>query len=182
MDLMFYRSFIICHFIDRASRWHAGQLVDNKEDHTLFEALVTSWVGTHGPMKQLCVDGESGVCASAWFKDELKARQIELKPRAPGQHARYIERRTALLRKQLHAMEDQLIREGVKVPMKTLLAEAICAGNCLTYVGGVTPYQVVYGRQPSFLPPLMITAAMETRSVAQTTELKLVSEKSHFNR
>ena len=37
-----------------------------------------------------------------------------------------------------------------------LLAEAVFCGNCLTYVGGVTPYQVVYGRQPSIMPPIAI--------------------------
>ena len=35
-----------------------------------------------------------------------------------------------------------------------LLAEAVFCGNCLTHVSGVTPYQVVYGRQPAMLPPL----------------------------
>ena len=31
MDLMFYRNYFICHFIDRASRWHAAQMVPGKE-------------------------------------------------------------------------------------------------------------------------------------------------------
>jgi hypothetical protein len=57
----------------------------------------------------------------------------------------------------MHVIEDQLKREGVSTTFPILLAEATFAGNCLTHVGGVTPYQVVYGRQPSMLPPIAIT-------------------------
>ena len=83
-----------------------------------------------------------------------------MKPRAPQQHARYIERRGALLRQTLHVIEGQMKAEGIIVTFPMLLAEAVFAGNCLKYVGGVTPYQVVYGRQPSIMPPW----AMETEN------------------
>ena len=56
----------------------------------------------------------------------------------------------------MHIIEDQLKREGLSTTFPILLAEATCAGNCLTFVGGVTPYQVVYGRQPFILPPIAI--------------------------
>ena len=156
MDLMFYKSYIVCHFIDRASRWHAAKMVENKEDGTLVDALMTTWISVHGPMEELIVDGESGVVKSEVFAGELKARGIKLKPRAPQQHARYIERRGAILRHSMHVIEDQMKHEGLSVTMNVLLAEAVFAGNCLTYVGGVTPYQVVYGRQPAILPPMSI--------------------------
>ena len=80
MDLMFYRKYVICHFIDRASRWHAAQMVPGKSDTELLEALLTCWIQIHGPMKELIVDGERGVVASKAFNDELKARGITLKP------------------------------------------------------------------------------------------------------
>lgn len=37
IDLMFYRKYIVCHFIDRASRWRAAKMIENKEDTTLVE-------------------------------------------------------------------------------------------------------------------------------------------------
>ena len=155
-DLMFYKSFTIFHGVDRASRWHAAKIIEDKEDGTLLEAIMTTWVGIHGPMTQLIIDGESDIAHSEYCEKELKARGIDLKIRAPQQHARYIERRGALLRATLHSTEEQLKREGVATPIGVLLAEAVYAGNCLTFVGGVTPYQVVYGRQPAILPPLAI--------------------------
>ena len=149
MDLMFYKDFIVCHFIDRASRWHATKEVKSKSTEELFEAMMTSWITIHGPMEELIVDGESGVTVSHVMEKELKARNIRLTVRAVNQHARYIERRGAILRQAMHSIEGQLKREHVTVSFAVLLAEATFAGNCLTYVGGVTPYQVVYGRQPS---------------------------------
>ena len=85
---MFYKKYVLCHFIDRASRWHAARMVDNKEDTTLVEALLTTWIQIHGPMKELFIDGEAGVVSSQVFKNELMARGITLKPRAPQKHAR----------------------------------------------------------------------------------------------
>ena len=136
-------------------------MVPRKEDTDLIQALLTCWVQIHGPMQELIVDCEKGVVCSKAFNDELKARGIKIKPRAPQQHARYIERRGALLRQALHVIEGQHKHEGISVTFPMLLAEAVFCGNCLTHVGGVTPYQVVFGRQPSIMPPL----AMDTEDL-----------------
>ena len=160
MALMYYKQHVLCHFIDRASRWHAATMIENKDDTTLVEALLTAWIQIHGPMKELIVDSESAVVSSQVFQNELLARGITLKTRTPEKHASYIERRGALLRQTLYAIEGQLQAEGIIVSFPMLLAETIFAGNCLTHVGGVTPYQVVYGRQPAIMPPV----AMETEN------------------
>ena len=152
-DLLFYRHYIVCHFICRATRWHAGCAIPSKEGEVLYESLQTAWVGLHGPMTQLIADGETGL----WREDvanRIRRQGIELKLRSPQQHARYIERRGAILRVSLHVMETQLEREGLVYSFPALLAEAIFAGNSLVHVGGVTPYNAVYGRQPAMLPPL----------------------------
>jgi hypothetical protein len=90
-------------------------------------------------MTELIVDGETGATESHMFQGELKARGIKLTVRAPQQHARYIERRGALLRHGMHVIENQLKQEGVAVTFATLLSEAVFAGNCLTFVGGFHP-------------------------------------------
>ncbi|CAE7940212.1 unnamed protein product [Symbiodinium sp. KB8] len=129
----------------------AAAAADSREE--LFEALQTAWIGIHGPMECLVSDGESGL-----WKEEiagrLKRQGVTLKPRAPQQHARFIERRGAVLRVTMHVMQEQLDREGLVYTFPSLLAEAIFAGNALTHVGGSTPYQAVYGRQPAMLPAL----------------------------
>ena len=94
-------------------------------------------------------------CSSITFS---KLPQI----RAPEQHARYVERHGALLRRAMHLTQAQCEREGVAITIKTLLAQCIFVCNALTSVGGVTPYQAVLGRQPAILPPLADTDAPET--------------------
>ena len=64
-DLLFYRTFIVCHLICRATRWHAGCAIPNKEGEAIYESICTSWVSIHGPMQQLIADGESGLWSEA---------------------------------------------------------------------------------------------------------------------
>ena len=152
-DLLFYRQFITFHCICRATRWRAATVVSAKEGEILFEAFTTCWVGQFGPPEILYMDGESGMWRPD-IADRIRRLGCDFKLRAPQQHARYIERRGAVLRAQLHTMEEQLEREGIVYTFPALLAEAVFAGNSLTHVGGSTPYQAVYGRQPWMLPPL----------------------------
>ena len=152
-DLLFYRSFTVFHSLCRATRWHSAVPVSSKEGEVLFEAFTTSWVNSFGPPETLYMDGESGM----WRPDvasRIKRLGCNFKVRAPQQHARYIERRGAVLRATLHVMEEQLERESLVYQFPALLAEAVFSGNALTHVGGSTPYQAVYGRQPWMLPPI----------------------------
>jgi len=82
---------------------------------------------------------------------------IIVKTRAPGQHARHIERAGAYLRVALHTAHSQCDREGVRTTFDVLLAMVVFAKNALVTVGGHTPYQAVYGRQPAMLPPHRVT-------------------------
>ena len=54
----------------------------------------------------------------------------------------------------MRELETQAEREGVDITFKSLLAEATFAGNAFTYVGGVTPYNALYGRQSAMLPDI----------------------------
>ena len=103
-------------------------------------------------MQQLICDGELGLMSPS-AQSHLRSLGVEPKLRAPGQHARFIERRGALLRLSMQCIEAQLTREGVESSIDAVLSEAVFAGNALIHVGGVTPYQCVYGRLPAMLPP-----------------------------
>ena len=96
-DLMFYKNHIILHCICRCTRWHAAIEVKDKETNTLAEGLEACWLSIHGPMKELILNGEQAVSSikNAYW---LSRRGVKLTVRGVGQHARYIERRGALLR------------------------------------------------------------------------------------
>ena len=95
-DILFYKQFLVWHMLDRADRWHAGTQVEGKTGNQLINAIETCWLQIHGPFVYLVVDGEKGLFSSGadmW----LNRRGIKIRPHAPGQHARMLERRGALL-------------------------------------------------------------------------------------
>ena len=109
-DLMFYKQYIICHCIDRCTRWHASSEVPNKEEQTLLDAIHSTWISIHGPPEFLYTDGESGLTTDS-AKAHMVNQGIQLKIRAPQQHAVFIERRGAILRVCMHVIEEQAKRE-----------------------------------------------------------------------
>jgi hypothetical protein len=124
------------------------------------KAIDEVWVSTHGPPKELIIDGESGIAASDMTNQYLHRKGIKLHQRAKDQHARHIERRGALLRDTIHRAQGQLKEEGLAgVAFETILAEAVFCGNALLTVGGSTPYNAVYGRVPRILPSIDQVAA-----------------------
>ena len=139
-DLLFVHKNIIFHMLDRCTRWHAATLTPNKEDESLITAIDTIWTGIHGPPKELITDSESGIALSHKTTEYLARQGTKLHPRGKDQHARYIERRGALLRDTIHRVEGQMREEGiVGIPFACVLAECVFAGNAMLTVGGSTP-------------------------------------------
>jgi hypothetical protein len=129
-DILFYKDYMIWHMLDRVDRWHVACSIPDKKAATLCDAIMTSWVQVFGPFKILVIDGEGGI-ASKEAKEFLNTQGIQIRLRAPNQHARMVERRGAILRHALHCAEEQLEAEGVPVTFPQLLAQAVFAGNSL---------------------------------------------------
>ena len=158
--LLFVEKHIMFHMLDRCTRWHAARLIPDKAEGTLMKAIDELWVSIHGSPKELITDGESGIVASDATNQYLHRKGIKLHQRAKDQHARYIERRGALLRDAIHRAQSQLQEEGLAgVPFETILAEAVFCGNAMVTVGDSTPYNAVYGRVPRILPSIDQVAA-----------------------
>ena len=156
-------------------------VIPNKEDDTLLKAIDTLWVTIHGPPKELITDGETGIVVSQRTTEHLARRGIKLHPRGKDQHARFVERRGALLRDTIHRVEGQLREEGiVGVPFESTLAECVFSGNALLNVGGSTPYNALYGRVPHILPSIdQVVAPGDARqgqdTLAHTHRLREIS-------
>ena len=119
------------------------------------KAIEETWLTTHGPMRELITDGESGIVTSDKTKAWLSRKGIKLCPRGKDQHARFIERRGALLRDQVHRVETQMEEEGISgIPFEAVLSECTFCGNAMLTVGGSTPYNSLYGRVPRMLPSI----------------------------
>ena len=154
-DIVFIYKKIVLHFLDRCTRWHSAIEVKDKTPDSFMHGIHRAWITTHGPMKQLFMDGERGVAESSRSTLFLARLGIRLMPRAPQQHARYVERRGKLLRDVIHRIDSQLEREGLtEIPFEFRLSEAVFAGNALVSVNNTTPYNAVYGRVPKLLPDI----------------------------
>ena len=152
-DLMFVHDAIIFHMIDRCTRWYHSIIIKGKTQEALIEALDT-WFRLHGPPKELIMDQETGIQASAETLQFLHRNGVHYEPRAKGQQVPYIDRRGALVREVMHKIISQLKREGIKMPIKQVLSEATFCTNALLSVNGSTPYNAVYGRVPHILPSI----------------------------
>ena len=104
-DMMFYKRPIGFHIIKCAMRPSDGCEVPSRHDHILLNAYATTWVQRHGPSKILYSDGETGFNNEDPI-DALKRQGTELRIRAPGQHARTIDRRNGVLRHTMHLIEE----------------------------------------------------------------------------
>ena len=153
-DILFYKTFMVWHMIDRTTRWHAAAEVASKDAATLLLAINITWLTHHGPMREFIVDGESSL-GSPEALQFFNQRGIKRIPRPPGAHAHHIERRGDVLRNQLHLIDDQMTADGITgIPFPSVLAEAVFAGNALLSYAGFSPYNAVYGRQPPLLPDM----------------------------
>ena len=143
--------------IDICTRWHAPYLVNSKEYHVLLGALMSIWVGIHGPMGELILDGATGLAAAGSAKQYYDQHGIKFVPRAKEQQVAHIDRRGALLRDAIHRVVTQCEAEGLDVDFKHILSDCVFCGNALLSVSGSTPYNTFYGRVPQLLPDINVS-------------------------
>ena len=78
-----------------------------------------------------------------------------------------------------HAVVDEMVAkikaEQPDLPLKVALSWAVNAKNCLQMVGGFSPYQLVYGRNPK----LPSTLSDELPALEGTTSSEMVAK--HLN-
>ena len=160
-DLLFYTSLMepsrgqlsLLHLVDMCIRWDVCVVVPRKTEIALLSAITQHWVSIFGPMRVLTLDGETAM-RTRTAADWADVHHIELNFKAPHQKAWVVERHNELVRDALHKTESQLIKEGITIPFEQVLAIVVFVKNAITVVGNATPYQALFGRQPTLLPPV----------------------------
>ena len=71
-----------------------------------------------------------------------------------GTHTRMVERHHSILRSCYLRLAAQAKEEGIEAPENHLLTLAVTAKNALFSIGGVSPTQALFGRQPAVLPDI----------------------------
>jgi len=149
-DILFHRKIMVSHLIDEAIRWTTAAVLTDKEAVTLLTTITVQWLQPYGAMQVLVTDREAGL-VSEEVAQWLGRWSVQLKPKAPGEHAQIVERHHAILRALFVKVEAQLAAEGIAVPFAVIVAECTLAKNVLTTIGGFTPYTALYGRSPPMM-------------------------------
>ena len=97
-DILFVKRFVISHLLDEAIRWTVAAPMADKTPTSIIDFISANWLRPYGPMRVLIADGESGL-ASEEAAQWLDRVFIELKTKAPGEHATMVERHHELLRR-----------------------------------------------------------------------------------
>ena len=134
------------HMIDMASRFSRSCVIKSKEPNVIVESIVTQWIGSGlgAPGKILCDNG--GEFANQTFLDLCENMNMEV------MHTAAFSPFSNGVCERNHAVVDDMVyrmmAEDKDLKVEVALAWAVNAKNCLQMVGGFSPYQLVYGRNP----------------------------------
>ena len=154
IDLKEYKKVNIyfLHMIDLATRFSRSCITRSKEPKEIVEGIITTWLGSGlgAPRKFLCDNG--GEFANNCFLDLCENMNIQVMHTAaysPFSNG-VCERNHAVIDDMVYKMKA----EQPDLKLENALAWAVNAKNCLHMVGGFSPHQLVYGRNPR-LPGVM---------------------------
>lgn len=155
------------HLVDVATRYSRSVVIYDKKGKTIIDKVIEMWIGTGvgSPDKFLADNG--GEFANEEFYDmceNLNIRMMHTAAESPFSNG---------LCERNHAIIDEMVRKIIAdqptCPLHIALAWAVNAKNCLQMVGGYSPYQLVFGRNPK-LPNVMNDSlpALEGTTISET--------------
>ena len=111
-SLWFHGNYILLHMVYRCRKWHAAVEIPDSTMGSTIVAVQAIRVHLHEIMDELIVDGT--VAVESWQANEYFDNHTT-KPIvcAPGQHARFIDRRGAVLSESIYRIQSDLWKQGV---------------------------------------------------------------------
>ena len=152
--------------IDLFTRFTISTVITSKETKVVIDKVIQCWVGTGlGTPKKILVDN-GGDFAGEEFKDMCENMNLTV------MHTAACSPFSNDICEQNHAVVDEMVMkmmaEEPKCKLSTALAWAVNAKNSLHMVSGFSPYQLVYGRNPS-LPNVFCNdpPALENKTISK---------------
>ena len=169
MDLKIWdlkRNIYILYLIDVATCFSKAAIIHDKDPETVIDKIMLCWIGTGlgYPRRFLCDNG--GEFANEKYRDmceNLNITPINTAAESPFSNG-LCERNHAVIDKII----QKLICEKPELKLSTALSWAIHAKNNLMMVGGYSPYQLVYGRNPN-IPSVLVNEppALENKTISR---------------
>ena len=146
MDIKFYGDKIMFHhMIDHATKFSVATVIKSKKKEDIVEEIFMNWIAIFGRPKKFLSDNGGEYVNSSFMDmcDKLGVHVQTTGAEAPWSNG-IVERHHALLTRNVIK-----IIEDTKCTIRTALAWAVNAKNTLSNIGGYSPYQLVFGANPS---------------------------------
>ena len=114
VDLLFWKTHVVLHMIDVCLRFAVATIIANRTTEVVLEAITRFWFRVFGPPQRITSDHEGALDSDAGRTWATRwGTNLSFRPHRG--HAQVVERHNALLRDQLHLIDDQLKLDGVAV-------------------------------------------------------------------
>lgn len=141
------------HLIDMATRYSVSVVIHKKERQVIIDKILEKWIGTGlGTPEKFLTDNGGEFCNSE-FRDmceNLNITVMNTAAESPFSNG-LCERNHAVI----DDMVCKILADQPECQLSTALAWAVHAKNSLQMVGGYSPYQLVFGRNPK-LPSVLV--------------------------
>lgn len=160
------------HLIDMATRFSVSTVIYSKEKQVIINNVVEKWIGTGLGCPKKFLSDNGGEFANEAFKDvaeNLNITVLNTAAESPFSNG---------LCERNHAVIDEMVRkilaDNPGCSLTIALSWAVHAKNSLQMVGGYSPYQLVFGRNP-ILPSVMVDElpALEGTTISETFAIHL---------
>ena len=151
MDLIFFDRFIVYMAVDEALRFTVLALADYKDTHSLMTIFRREWIKWFGPPKIVRSDKE-GAFSGDEFGIEMERLGIQRELVVAGQQHSYLgilDRQVQIVRHFLPRLMQQLSEEAVFCEAEDAISECQFAVNSLMLYRGHSPYECLFGQQPT---------------------------------
>ena len=147
MDLKKWKSWWIIYFIDAFSRLCVARRIRNKQPSSVVQAFMEAWVGSgYGKPDSFHMDNGGEFTGEEVME---MASKLGVKVNTTAANSPFsnglCERNHAVV----DCMLEKLQHEHPSVPFETLLSWACTVKNYMSMHAGYSPYQIVFGRNPS---------------------------------
>ena len=155
------------HLVDVATRFCRSAVIYDKKRKTIIDKVIEIWIGTGIGCPEKFLADNGGEFANEEFTDmceNLNIRVMHTAAQSPFSNG-LCERNHAVI----DDMVAKIMADQPECSIGTALAWAIHAKNSLQMVGGYSPYQLVFGRNPK-LPCVMNDSlpALEGTTISET--------------
>ena len=140
------KSFTFLHFIDMATNFQQGCVVNRMDADSLFEAFQNTWLHWAGPCKQMIIDNDSALCSER-FSQLAQEQNIHLRVVAAYAHWQMgkTERHGEIVQQML-AKYDHEKAINTEPVFQQVLVQCFNAKNSLARAKGYTPEILVLGK------------------------------------